>query len=234
MPQVEERLTPRGGVYLTCGSKCRDGSSCTQPAMANGRCRMHNGKAVEGIEHHSFKHGRYSRLAAAMPKYLREKSESALEDWESLTDLSDKLSAQEAMLVDLYEKLPTGESGETWRALKSHWEAYEKACKMLQKCTTGSKAWEEWEYQRVNALEQVEHLILFGAAEWQTREAIGKELDRYTNIAAVETKRREKAATVQSMFLVKSLLAIIQQYTANEHKATVQRLISGLFTGRGR
>jgi hypothetical protein len=226
----------KGAQVRLCSHIHKDGRGpCEGWAMVGSDyCKEHGGYLPSGAAHPGFKTGKYSRLAAAMPKYLREKSEEALEDWESLTDLSDKLSAQEAMLVDLYEKLPTGESGETWRALKTHWEAHDKACKMLTKCTTGSKAWEEWEYQRVNALEQVEHLILFGAAEWQTREAIGKELDRYTNIASVETKRREKAANVQSMFLVKALLGIIQQYTANEHKGTVQRLISGLFTGRGR
>ena len=112
--------------------------------------------------------------------------------------------------------------------------AYEEAERNLVTCGADDKAHRKWESQRVQAMESVKYLIAEGATEWQTREAIGKELDRYTNIAAVETKRREKAATVQSMFLVKSLLAIIQQYTANEHKATVQRLISGLFTGRGR
>jgi hypothetical protein len=197
-------------------------------------CKEHGGYLPSGIAHPNFKHGRRSRLAAAMPAYLREKSESALEDWENLTDLSDKLSAQEAMLVDLYEKLPTGESGETWRALKEHWAAYEEAERGLLTCRGDGKAHDKWESQRVQALESVKYLISEGAAEWQTREAIGKELDRYTNIAAVETKRREKAANVQSMFLVKALLGIIQQYTANEHKGTVQRLISGLFTGRGR
>jgi hypothetical protein len=169
-----------------------------------------------------------------MPSYLRDKTEEALEDWENLTDLSDKLAAQESTLVDLYEKLPTGESGETWRALKTHWASYQDACKRLTRCKAGTEAWEKWEYQRVNALESVQFLISEGATEWQTREAIGKELDRYANIAGVETKRREKAANVQSMFLVKSLLSIIQQYTAHEHKGTVQRLIAGLFTGRGR
>ena len=236
MPQtaVMTRPSPLQGEILLCGSKCRDGSPCTQPAMANGRCRMHSGGAAEGIAHPAFKHGRYSRLAAAMPKYLREKSEEALEDWESLTDLSDKLSAQEAMLVDLYEKLPTGESGETWKALKEHWAAYEEAERNLAVSGTDDKAYRKWDSQRVQAMESVKYLIAEGATEWQTREAIGKELDRYTAISAVETKRREKAATVQSMFLVKSLLSIIQQYTANEHKGTVQRLLSGLFTGRGR
>ena len=228
-------LTANGAVQRLCKGRNRDNSPCGGWAMVGSDyCKEHGGYLPSGVMHPGFKDGRRSRLAAAMPDYLRENAEDALEDWENLTDLSEKLSAQQSTLLDLYRKLPTGESGETWRALQSHHKAYTKACDMLLRCKSDSKAWEEWEYQRVNALEQIGFLIAEGAAEWQTREAIGKELDRYTNIAAVETKRREKAATVQSMFLVKSLLAIIQQYTANEHKGTVQRLISQLFTGRGR
>lgn len=224
-----------GAIVRLCAGQNDDGEPCGAWARrGSDYCRKHGGNVPSGAQHPNFKHGRYSRLAAAMPSYLREKSEEALEDWESLTDLSDKLSAQEAMLVDLYGKLPTGESGETWRALKEHWAAYEDAERGLATSRGNEKLFDKWESQRVQALESVKYLIAEGAAEWQTREAIGKELDRYTNIAAVETKRREKAATVQSMFLVKSLLGIIQQYTANEHKGTVQRILAQLFTGRGR
>lgn len=225
-----------GAEVRLCAHIHKDGRGpCGGWAMVGSDyCKEHGGYALSGAMNPAFKHGRRSRLAAAMPKYLRERSEEALEDWESLTDLSDKLSAQEAMLVDLYEKLPTGESGETWKALKEHWTAYEEAERGLFTSAGNEKSRDKWEHQRVNALESVKYLISEGATEWQTRDAIGKELDRYTNIASVETKRREKAANVQSMFLVKALLGIIQQYTANEHKGTVQRLISGLFTGRGR
>jgi hypothetical protein len=37
----------RPGVRrLRCGARRRDGGSCRQPRMANGRCRMHGGKSA--------------------------------------------------------------------------------------------------------------------------------------------------------------------------------------------
>jgi len=42
--------------------------------MSNGRCRMHNGVAKSGPEHHRYKHGRFSKvnteIAARLTNYL--------------------------------------------------------------------------------------------------------------------------------------------------------------------
>jgi hypothetical protein len=57
-----------------CGARRRaDGCPCTQPAMANGRCRFHGGKSTgprtsEGLERSrkaNWKHGYYSAEAKA-------------------------------------------------------------------------------------------------------------------------------------------------------------------------
>ena len=57
-----------------CGARRRsDGCPCTQPAMANGRCRFHGGKSTgprtcEGLERSRkarWKHGHYSAEAKA-------------------------------------------------------------------------------------------------------------------------------------------------------------------------
>jgi hypothetical protein len=49
-------------VHPRCGAYCRTtGKPCENPAMANGRCRMHGGKspgAPRGQRHPKFKHGR--------------------------------------------------------------------------------------------------------------------------------------------------------------------------------
>ena len=49
-------LSPR------CHARTRNGTSCQSPAMANGRCRMHGGKAKGAPKgnSHAFKHGRYT------------------------------------------------------------------------------------------------------------------------------------------------------------------------------
>ena len=63
-----------------CGAKRRDGASCRQPAMRNGRCRMHGGKSTgprtpEGLERSrraNWKHGFYSAKAKAARREARE------------------------------------------------------------------------------------------------------------------------------------------------------------------
>lgn len=56
-----------------CGAKTRQGRLCQQPAMTNGRCRLHGGlstgpKTPEGLERSrkaNWKHGFYSTEAKA-------------------------------------------------------------------------------------------------------------------------------------------------------------------------
>lgn len=44
-----------------CGAKTRAGGKCRQPAMKNGRCRLHGGKSKAGREHGRYKHGFYTK-----------------------------------------------------------------------------------------------------------------------------------------------------------------------------
>jgi len=51
----------------SCRARTRAGTPCQSPAMRNGRCRMHGGKAPGAPKgnRHAFKHGRYSSEAIA-------------------------------------------------------------------------------------------------------------------------------------------------------------------------
>lgn len=44
-----------------CGAKTRAGGSCRQPAMKNGRCRLHGGKSLSGTAHGRYVHGYYTK-----------------------------------------------------------------------------------------------------------------------------------------------------------------------------
>ena len=57
-----------------CGAKTRAGGSCKQPAMPNGRCRMHGGKSTGAPKgnKNALKHGRYTAEAKAERRYIRE------------------------------------------------------------------------------------------------------------------------------------------------------------------
>jgi hypothetical protein len=56
---------PMQEAATLCGAKTRSGEPCKQAPMPNGRCRMHGGKSLRGMESPNLKHGRYSRYAPA-------------------------------------------------------------------------------------------------------------------------------------------------------------------------
>jgi hypothetical protein len=72
---------PRISEKFFCGAKCRtkNGAGCTQPAMKNGRCKMHGGtstgpKTREGkvrAARANFKHGLYTDAAIMERRKLR-------------------------------------------------------------------------------------------------------------------------------------------------------------------
>ncbi len=46
-----------------CGARTRSGGVCRQPAMKNGRCRLHGGKSLSGKAHGRYKHGQWAKEA---------------------------------------------------------------------------------------------------------------------------------------------------------------------------
>ena len=68
------------GQVSRCGARTRSGPSCRQPAMRNGRCRMHGGKSTgprtpEGLERSRkarLVHGRYAAAVMADRREERE------------------------------------------------------------------------------------------------------------------------------------------------------------------
>lgn len=86
-----------------CGAIRRDGMPCRGAPMENGRCKMHGGKSLRGIEHPNYKHGKASRyLPAGLvekfeaimadPDYVRQREQIAILDimlMEQLTDWSE-------------------------------------------------------------------------------------------------------------------------------------------------
>ncbi len=57
-----------------CLARTRASTACQSPAMANGRCRMHGGKAKGAPKgnSHAFKHGRYTAEAIAERRHFAE------------------------------------------------------------------------------------------------------------------------------------------------------------------
>jgi len=75
-------FNPADGSLALCGarSKRNEGRPCKQPAMSNGRCRLHGGKCTgprthEGLKRSQkarFKHGFYSAESMADRQQVRE------------------------------------------------------------------------------------------------------------------------------------------------------------------
>ncbi len=86
-----------------------------QPAMRNGRCRMHGGKTPRGVELPQFSHGRYSK---AVPDRLSMRYEEALSD-EDRHDLRHEIALSEAKIDDLLAGMGRGESASLLRLLRT-------------------------------------------------------------------------------------------------------------------
>jgi hypothetical protein len=91
-----------------CGAKTRRGTPCQNPAMKNGRCRMHGGATPRGTDLPQFKSGRYSK---SLPDKLAGRYEEALSD-EERHDLRDEIALAEAKIADLLLGMKRGEFDE--------------------------------------------------------------------------------------------------------------------------
>ena len=67
LPPFLSPLSPR------CGARTRSGHSCRQPAMTNGRCRLHGGKspgAPRGTANGNYRNGQWTREAVTERRRL--------------------------------------------------------------------------------------------------------------------------------------------------------------------
>jgi len=208
-----------------CNAK---GDTCILPAMANGKCYKHSGRAKSGADLPQYKGAGYSKLDKALPGYLQELKDSYMEDWAAVTDLTDVASERRAVMADMWARFPSGESGETWKALREHCKAYRRAESIVNGSASGRRL-EEAVQERDDALSSMLYLIEEGAQEAQLHEAIGKEAERLTRIVGVENKRRESAANVHAIHMVKRLLYAMQTDVQNpEDRARLQRSVNAI------
>ena len=100
-----------------CGAKRRDGGICTQPAMGNGKCKMHGGTSKTGVAHHSFKHGRYAdsdKLAVTLERMGVDLDERAADP--RLMDVRRPAAIQEH-IVNYMAKMAADNESPEWRSM---------------------------------------------------------------------------------------------------------------------
>lgn len=109
-----------------CGAKLRNkpGVTCRKPPLlGKKRCRLHGGGMQSGINHPTFKHGRYSRV---LPKDLLAKYLAAAEDPELLSH-QDELRLIDAHLGDLIEAINTCQQRNVTEEAIDAWGLFSKA-----------------------------------------------------------------------------------------------------------
>ena len=168
-----------------CGAKKRDGNPCTQPAMPNGRCKMHRGKALSGIAHPNLTTGRYSKN---LPTRMMATYQERLADGNSLA-LNDDLALLDSRLEDVLAKVDTGETGETWAALLDAAREFEKSERAAQSCANEAKK-AEYKADREEAMRTILVLCQAGMADYSAWAEVKSLLEQRRKAVETETKRR--------------------------------------------
>jgi hypothetical protein len=106
-----------------CGARTRKGTKCLQPAMPNGRCRLHGGLTPRGLSSANFRTGKYSK---DLPANIVERYHEFLSD-EEYTELRNEQALVGAFLAKKLQNLDTGDSGWFRRELNRVWRDLEKA-----------------------------------------------------------------------------------------------------------
>lgn len=73
-----------------CGAKTRSGGACRQPAMKNGRCRLHGGKSLSGREHGRYRTGFHTKEMKTFRRGLREEAREIVRQFQEISELIEK------------------------------------------------------------------------------------------------------------------------------------------------
>src|SRR5215211_19820 len=183
-----------------CGATTRRATPCKNPAMANGRCRMHGGLTPRGVELPQFRTGRYSK---SVPDRLISRYQEALQD-EERHDLADEIALAETKVDDILARMEQGESGELWLRLRDLERRVRRA--------TGD--------QRASLLGEMFNLIRRGAQD----EVMWREVERWVTRKqrVVETDMRvakdkqEMVSAEEVMALMAGILDSIKRHVVDQ------------------
>jgi hypothetical protein len=160
----------------------RSGELCRNPAMPNGKCRMHGGKAPTGFAAANFKHGRHS-------KYLKHLSESKQLRFNDLDDQPTPPSVREEtdlIVLQIQQMLETLSDTTVFE----NWSQIRKNCKSLRKAVRNAfKDQESKPSPEVKAiLDHLDELFAIGTGNWKTWEQINKKIEQIRKLKETESK----------------------------------------------
>lgn len=195
-----------------CGANTRSGKPCTNAAMPNGRCRMHNGNAKAGITHPNYQGKGKSKY---LPERMRATYEAALDDPELLV-LRNDIAIIDARLYDLLQRVDTGESGKLWRdAQTAYFDLLE--------------AMRAQDVKLINsAISKMGRCLDSGVDDYTAWDEVTKAIQQRKGLAESERKRlieaRQMISVEQAMMLLASLLNTIKEHVKDTTAlAAIQR-----------
>lgn len=192
-----------------CGAKCQAGHACPNPAMPNGRCRIHRGNADYGMANAAYKHGRYSKH---LPTRLAVQYETARTDPE-LTSVREEAAVVQTRFQELLTKIQASDLGTLWPALRKAHEAF-LAARQAQD-VEGMQT----------ALATMSQHIERGAEDWHLWQAINDQATRLAALRMQEHKRTIDLKLVmtqeQSNLLLGMIVSVITE-TLTRHLGQAQ------------
>jgi hypothetical protein len=190
---------------MRCGAKKRNGQPCQQwPIKGRTRCRLHGGKSRMGPGAGRFIHGRYSTF---LPSRLAAHYEAAAHDPE-LLELRCDIALTDARIIDLLQRVDSGESGQLWRHAQATMRRFtrEQAQGNLDAMP--------------RALAQVQRLITDGAADYAAWQEVDEHLEQRRRLVDSETRRLAASHDIltseQAMTLLSQVVAAIQRHVPDK------------------
>lgn len=110
---------PLNKLAKTCTAKSkRSGNLCRNPAMENGKCRMHGGKSLKGFASSNFITGRHSKYLNHLPESKRERFDELL-TLNEIPSLMENIALNDENLRETFELLDDSTMLERWNNLKA-------------------------------------------------------------------------------------------------------------------
>lgn len=162
-------------------------------------CHIHGGKTPKGIASPQTEHGRYSRH---LPTRIAARYEQAASDGE-LLNLRHDIALVEARLIDVLDRVDSGESGRLWSELYASWEAFKRA-RALGKTD-----------EMAEALHAHEQLLARGVSDYAAWHEVGALLDQKRKLAESERKRlvemQQTITTEQALLFVSAVMDSVRR-----------------------
>jgi hypothetical protein len=163
-------------------------------------CRLHGGRTPRGPASVHWKGGRYSRH---LPARLAAQYEAAAQDPE-LTELRSDIALTDARIIDLLQRVDTGEAGAVWRAAKATLRRVQRA-----------QARGDPDKMRAH-LDTLQGLIERGAGDYAAWREIGEQIEARRRLCESEHKRmvllQQCISAEKAMVLLEVVIATIRRH----------------------